>query len=203
MEDEDIIEMYFSRDSRAISETETKYGKYCYQVAYNILRVHEDSEECVNDTYMRTWNSIPPTRPSCFKLFLAKITRNLSLDRYRRKKAQKRGSGEVGNEAEYRDEILGEMNEMKDAGFSPDSMAGEFSSVEDEVLAGELREIINSFLSELTSRDRVAFLMRYFWGKKTDEIAAKIGVKEENARKILFRTRQKLKVRLEKEGYSL
>ncbi len=203
MEDEVIIELYFSRDSQAITETEVKYGKYCYQVAYNILRVHEDSEECVNDTYLRTWNSIPPTRPSCLRLFLAKITRNLSLDRYRRKTAMKRSSGDAAGEAEYIDEILGEMNEMKDAGFSPDDAAGEYSSVEDQVLAGELKEIINSFLAELTSRDRCAFLMRYFWGKKISEIAGKIGVKEENARKILFRTRQKLKNRLEKEGYTL
>lgn len=200
MEDENIISLYFERNENAITETELKYGSYCYQVAFNILRYREDSEECVNDTWMRTWNSIPPERPSCFKLFLAKITRNLSLDRYRRKTARKRG-GE--SNLEYMDEILGELGECASEGYSTLDCAAEISSVEDKVISDELGDIINRFLYTLAERDRYIFLMRYFYGKDIREIAKKCGIREDNTRKILFRTRQKLKSNLEREGYAL
>ena len=90
MEDERIIGMYFERDEGAVTQTAIKYGAYCYTVSYAILACREDCEECVNDTYMRAWNSIPPTRPKNFKMFLAKIARNLSFDRWRAKNAAKR-----------------------------------------------------------------------------------------------------------------
>lgn len=200
MEDDNIIELYFARNADAITETEQKYGSYCYQVAFNILRYREDSEECVNDTWMRTWNSIPPERPSCLRLFLAKITRNLSLDRYRKRVAKKRG-GEM--KTEYIDEILGELNECVGAGFSAEDTASSSSSVEDEILSGELKDIINQFLRTLSERDRCIFLLRYFYGKDMREIAEKCLIREDNARKILFRARIKLKKCLEEEGYGL
>ena len=191
MEDEKIIEMYFARNDDAITETELKYGNYCYQVAFNILRYREDSEECVNDTWLRAWNTIPPERPSCFKLFLAKITRNLSLDRYRKKAAKKRGGDK---NLEYMDEIISELGECVPA---------EVSDVEEEVISSELRDIINDFMYTLSERDRCVFLMRYFYGREMGYIAKKCGIREDNTRKILFRTRQKLKDCLEKEGYEL
>ena len=191
MEDEKIIELYFARNDDAITETELKYGNYCYQVAFNILHYREDSEECVNDTWLRAWNTIPPERPSCFKLFLAKITRNLSLDRYRKKAAKKRGGDK---NLEYMDEIISELGECVPA---------EVSDVEEEVISSELRDIINDFMYTLSERDRCVFLMRYFYGREMGYIAKKCGIREDNTRKILFRTRQKLKNCLEKEGYSL
>lgn len=200
LEDIGIIELYFRRDDSAISETSAKYGEYCYAVSFGILRVREDSEECVNDTWLRTWNVIPPERPSCLRLFLAKITRNLSLDRYRKRTAKKRGGGV---ETEYLDEILGELNECTGAGYSPESLASEYSGVEDEVLGSELREIINSFAASIGERERGVFLSRYFFGKSIGEIAAKYSTNEANVRKILFRTRKKLRDRLAEEGYSV
>lgn len=200
MEDSGIIELYFRRDDSAVSETASKYGEYCYAVSFGILRVREDSEECVNDTWLKTWNVIPPERPSCLRLFLAKITRNLSLDRYRKRVAKKRGGG---IETEYLDEILGELNECTGAGYSPTALSSEYSGVEDEVLGSEMRDIINSFVASVGERERGIFLSRYFFGKGIDEISAKYATNEANVRKILFRTRKKLKERLSEEGYSV
>ena len=95
MDDLHVIDLYWARAETAISETEKKYGGYCYSIAYRILHDNEDSEECVNDTYMRAWDSMPPHRPSALKRFLGRITRNLSLDRYEQRTAEKRGFGEI------------------------------------------------------------------------------------------------------------
>ena len=93
MEDGQIIELYWSRDQRAIRETDGKYGKLLHSVAWNLLQSREDSEECVNDTYLRAWNAIPPARPGAFRAWLARITRNLSLDLWKRRGAERRGGG--------------------------------------------------------------------------------------------------------------
>lgn len=95
MDDKQIIELYWQRNEDAIHETSLKYGSYCYSIAHNILSNNEDSEECVNDTWLKAWNSIPPQRPVHLKMFLAKITRNLSFDKYKAGKAAKRGNGEI------------------------------------------------------------------------------------------------------------
>ena len=95
MEDETILDLYFAREERAISETGKKYGSYCRSIAFNILHSHEDTEECVSDTYLHTWNTIPPTRPGCLRAFLGRITRNLSFTRWEAARAQKRGGGQT------------------------------------------------------------------------------------------------------------
>jgi DNA-directed RNA polymerase specialized sigma24 family protein len=95
LDDADIVELYWQRDESAIRKTETKYGQYCFSIAFNILSDTEDSKECVNDTWLRAWNAIPPSRPDRLRIFLAKITRNLSFDKYRLKAANKRGGGEI------------------------------------------------------------------------------------------------------------
>ena len=95
MEDSQIIELYWKKNTDAISKTADKYGAYCYAIAKNILHNHEDSEECVNDTWLHAWNAMPPQKPNVLRLFLAKITRNLSLDRFNVRNAEKRGGGEI------------------------------------------------------------------------------------------------------------
>lgn len=95
MEDHQIVELYWQRNADAISETADKYGDYCFAIAENILHNAEDSEECVNDTWLRAWNAIPPQKPAVLRMFLAKITRNLSFDRFHARNAEKRGGGEM------------------------------------------------------------------------------------------------------------
>lgn len=95
MEDSKIIELYENRDQQAISQSDIKYGGYCYSVGYNILGVREDTEECVNETWLRAWNSIPPQKPRMLSAFFGRITRNIAFDRYRASKTAKRGKGEM------------------------------------------------------------------------------------------------------------
>ena len=147
MEDERIIGMYFERDEGAVTQTAIKYGAYCYTVSYAILACREDCEECVNDTYMRAWNSIP------FKMFLAKIARNLSFDRWRAKNAAKRG-GEVAA-------CLEELSECIASG----------ESASDAVIADELAAAVNTFLRTLPERDCNVFLRRYFFSVTIQRIA--------------------------------
>ena len=141
MKDTEIIDLYWTRQERAITETQESYGKYCYSIAYHILHEREDSEECVNDTWLRAWNTIPPTRPARLSLFLGTITRNLSFDRWKRKHAAKRGSGEM-------DVVLDELAECV-----PDK-----SSTEEIVEDRELQRQINQFLGTLREKDRNIFL---------------------------------------------
>ena len=136
MDDLQIIELYFARDEQAIKETDSKYGKLCHSIAYNILNNREDSEECVNDTWLKTWDMIPPTRPQCFRLFLAKIVRNLSFNKYKAKHTDKRGNGEISL-------ILDELEEC----------IAEKSAVEEFFLAKELKNTINAFVSALPERE--------------------------------------------------
>ena len=186
MDDEAIIELYESRDENAISETKQKYGRYLTAISYSILNDESDSEECVSDTYLKTWNSIPPHKPNVLKLFLARITRNLSFNRYKQRRAEKRGGGEISL-------VLDELSDV-------------VSGVEEPIEAlvhKELIGYINTFLSVLSVRDRGIFLSRYFYVEDTVSIAKYYGIKEENVRLILSRTRKKLREYLEKEGYEL
>ncbi len=185
MDDSTIIEMYWQRNQCAIDETNKKYGGYCFAVANNILGNKEDSDECVNDTWLRAWNVIPPKRPDIFRAFLAKITRNLSFDRYRRINAAKRG-GETGV-------ILNELSECVSGGNTTDE------AVDIKILG----ESINSFLHTLSDRDRGIFIRRYFFAEGVADIAVKYSITANNASAVLSRTRAGLRKHLEKEGFEL
>ena len=177
MDDKQIVDLYWERSETAISETSKKYGKYCRYIAFNILRNDEDSEECVNDTYLRAWNSIPPNRPSVLKTFLGKITRNLSLDRYELLNAKKR-------------------NEIQECIPSLDST----ENIVEEIA---LTDILNRFLSSLSLEQRKIFMRRYWYLSPIKEIATEYGMSESKIKMSLFRSRNELKKLLEKEGISV
>ena len=186
MEDSQIIALYNQRDERAIQETADKYGNYCLIIAHNILSDREDSEECVNDTWWKTWNTIPPKQPTRFRAFLASITRSLAIDRYRTKHRAKRGRDNVAI-------ALDDLGETVSSGESAD----------ESLLAKELSGIINRFLQELSQRDREIFLARYYFVYPEKTIARRFGMRENYVSNLLSRTRRKLKKYLEKEGYSV
>lgn len=145
MEDREIVNLYWERNSNAIKETASKYGGYCKAIAKNILGNNEDAEECVNDIYLNTWNSIPPNRPNVLSTYLGKITRNLSFDRFRHRHADKRGGGEI-------ELVLDELGECVSGA----------DSVEQEVGKKELIRAINSFLDTLSQEKCNIFLCRYW-----------------------------------------
>lgn len=186
MEDREIVNLYWKRNTSAIKETDTKYGGYCKAIAKNILGNHEDAEECVNDTYLNTWNSIPPNRPNVLSTYLGKITRNLSFDRFRRRHAEKRGGGEI-------ELILDELGEC----------VSDTDSVEQEVEKKELVRAINRYLDTLTQEKCSIFLCRYWYAIPVSEIAARFGMSEGNVSVTLNRIRHQLKNYLEERGYDL
>ena len=186
MEDKAILDLYFARDELAITETDRKYGGYCYSIANRILCSNEDSEETVSDTYWQTWNSIPPQRPNFLKLFLGKITRNLAFTRWRKMSAARRGGGET-------ELVLEELAEC---------IPGN-ESVDDHLNARELARVIRGFLDTLPKRHQDIFLQRYFFVDSPEAIAARYGMKRTNVNMILSRTRAKLKTYLTQEGYDL
>ena len=181
--DNEIIELYWNRDESAIRETETKYGNYCFAVANNILENREDAEECLSDTWLTAWNTIPPMRPKVLKLFLARITRRNAFDKYRHDTATKRGGGEITQS----------LDELADCLPAP-------SSVEMELSAQEMKTCINAFLVTLPERDADVFLRRYFYVESVPEIAKRYALKESNVLMVLSRTRKKLEQHLIKEG---
>ena len=180
MEDQKIVELYWERSETAIAETQKKYGKYCHYIAYNILNSNPDAEECVNDTYLKTWEAIPPAKPRLFKSFIGRITRNLALDRYDREHALKRR----GNT----DLILDEIGECV-----PEDDGREMS----EEIA--LRDAINGFLESLPEETRKIIMRRYWYLSPVAHIAGDLGLSESNVKVILMRTRKKFKAYLEKE----
>ena len=184
MDDEKIIELYFSRDERAISETESKYGRYCYRIAYNILKSAEDSEEVVSDTYIGAWEAIPPHRPNVFSAFLAKITRRLSLKRLRYNNAKKRGGTDESVVA------LEELEQCVPAG----------GTVSDNIEAKEVGEMIDRFLQKLRPDDRRIFVCRYFYLESPEDISKFFGYSRSKVYDSLSRTREKLRDYLRKEG---
>lgn len=183
MKDTEILDLYFGRQERAIAETQKRYGKYCYSIAFHILHDKEDSDECVNDTWMRAWNSIPPSRPDYLNIFLGTITRNLSFDRWKKKKAAKRGGGEMELELEELAECIPSLG-----------------SVEDAVEAAELSRIVNEFLYTLSEKDCNVFLRRYWYSDEYEEISRRYGMKLNSVKSSLFRTRGKLRNFLESQG---
>jgi RNA polymerase sigma-70 factor (ECF subfamily) len=169
----------------AISEASAKYSRYCYSISYSILRVAEDADECVNETYLRAWNAIPPTRPDNLAVFLGTITRRLSLNVCKKRSAEKRGFGQIGL-------ALGELEES-----IPDVSSDFDSHMECE----QIVDILNRFLNSLPEKKRNIFVRRYWHLRSIDEIAAEQGLSAENVKQILFRCRKKLKGQFEKEGY--
>lgn len=186
MKDEKIIDLYFARDEMAITETDIKYGSYCFSVANNILNSREDSEEAVSDTWLRAWTTIPPQRPGVLKMYLAKITRNLAFSVYRTRTAAKRGGGEMELALEELDRCL------------PSRV-----SVESTVNAKELGRAVRAFLDTVSEREQNIFIRRYFFVEEIGEIAVRYGMKTVNVQKILSRTRQKLRKFLIQEGYDV
>lgn len=186
MEDSKIIDLYWQRSEIAISETDEKYGPYCHSISCNILHSKEDAEECVNDTYLKAWNSMPTQRPNCLMAFLGKISRNLSLDRYRKNHAQKRGEGET--------ELV--LTELEDCLSTSES-------VEEAVEGKLLEDCINHFLSELPRQKRNVFVCRYWYLYPVSEIAKRYGISEGTVTNTLFRLRKKLQSYLEMEGIKL
>lgn len=184
MEDSQIIELYWQKNADAISETSSKYGAYCYTIADNILHSIEDSEECVNDTWLHAWNAMPPQRPNVLRMFLAKITRSLSVNRINARSAEKRGGGEINL-------VLDEL---------ADCLAGE-TNVEAEYEVKELEQCIRRFVRGLPERDGNVFVRRYFFTEPVAAIAKRYGLTESNVTVILSRTRKKLRLKLAKEGY--
>ncbi|MCM1055607.1 MAG: RNA polymerase sigma factor [Bacteroides sp.] len=184
-EDGKIIELFFKRSEAAIAESRNKYGKYCASIAHNILHSSEESEECVNDTWLKAWNSIPPNKPEKLSVFLGSITRNLAIDRYRRSNSGKRGKGEAAACLEELAECIS------------DESSGSFT---DTVL---LRDALNRFLKELSGSARDIFMLRYWYMLPVKEVARRSGIKEGTVRMSLFRTREALKEFLADEGYDL
>ena len=183
--DEEIVALYHARDEQAIDESARKYGKYCHSIAFAILQSEQDAEECVNDTYIRAWESMPPHKPSRLSTFLGKLTRNLSISRYRHVHADKRDSaGDV---------VFDEMAECL-----PDiESVGEMS---DEIV---LKDAINRFLASLPTRTRIVFMQRYWYFCPVAAIAREMGMSESDVKVTLMRTRQKFRTYLEQEGIVL
>ena len=182
MEDEKIIELYWQRSPQAIDETSRKYGAYCMRLSMNILMNREDSEENVNDTYLRTWNAIPPQKPDPLRTFVCKIARNLAAAKYHANTAKKRNS-------RY-DAALDELEGCLAAG----------GSVEEAYDAKELSEAINAFLSSLSYTDRFLFVRRYWYSDSMQDIAAVIGSTANSVAVRLYRLREKLRHYLIREG---
>ena len=182
MEDEAIVELFWQRCEAGLTEAERKYASYCHAIAYRILANHEDAEECVNDTFARAWGAIPPARPQNLRMYLGKITRNLSLNARESARAAKRGAGQVPVLLSELDECL--IN-------TPSDHSAEDSS---------LTEVVNTFLHGLDASRRRVFVRRYWYAGSLDEIAADYGLSVSSVKSMLFRLRQELKRHLEREG---
>lgn len=178
MEDYRIVDLYWARKENAIAETEKKYGKMLHSLSYSLLSSHEDAEECVNDTYLGAWNTMPSARPMYLGPFLSKITRRLSIDRWRRDHREKRGG--VGSIVEELTECIPDEN----------TPAAEYER-------GLLRDELNAFLRTLTEEKRAIFVRRYFYAQPVSVIASGVGVSEAKVKVTLHRLRDQLKLRLE------
>ncbi len=182
MEDSQIIELYWNRSETAIAETSVKYGKLLRKIALNIVGNLSDAEECENDTYVATWNAIPPTRPNILSAFLSKIARNIALNRYEYNKAQKRNN-------EF-DLILSELEEC----------IASKSTVEDAVEEGMVSAMLDEFLEGLKKETRVIFVRRYWYSDSVKDIAKRMQISESKVKTVLFRTRSQLQEYLAERG---
>ena len=186
MDDHEIIDLYWARSEQAIAESECKYGAFCRSIARNILRQEEDAEECVHDTWFRAWNLMPPQRPGILSAFFGRLTRNLSLDRWRYNRAAKRGGSQV-------EVALGELEECL-----PDPNRPEERLEERETAA-----LISRFLGEQPPLDRVLFLRRYWYLDSIAALAGRYHISESAVKSNLHRTRLRLKEALRKEGVAV
>ena len=185
MDDQAIIALYWSRDQQALGESQRKYGPLCLRLSENILASREDAEECVSDTWLRAWDTMPPQRPDSLRAYLSRICRNLSLDRWRARRAQKRGEGM---------EVL--LEELEDC----------VPAVPSAEAAAESREItrcIDRWLETLEPEDRTAFLRRYWYGQQVKELAKQEGRPPQKMTQRLYRLRQSLRQALEDEGIAI
>ena len=181
MDDKSIVELFFERDEQALTETKEKYSRYLHRVAHNILQNQQDAEECVNDTYLKAWKSIPPERPRALGAFLTRITRNLALDRFRAKRRQKRDG-----------EFTVMLSELGDCIPAPE-----------ERDATELLGHIKDFLREQDETDRNIFVGRYFHAYEVQRMAEGYGLTPNAVSLRLYKTREKLRVYLQERGYSV
>lgn len=183
MEDSQIVSLYWDRDETAIEHTDRKYGRYLTKIAYNILADREDSRESVNDTYLAAWDSMPPHKPEMLSTYLGKLTRRISIDRFRRKHSQKRGSGEY---------ILS-LQELEDCIGS--------NTTEQAVELQLLTDAIEQYLRGISQEARNVFIGRYYYLDPVKKIAAYCRISESKAKILLYRTRQGLWEHLQKEGF--
>lgn len=186
MEDQEIYALYWKRSEQAIAATHQKYGTWCHGIAYRILNIKEETEECVSDTYLTVWNNIPPQRPQVFRAWLGKITRNLALTRYRKLHASKRGGGETAL-------ALDELSYCVSGSQGPES----------ELESQEIVRVINEFLASLPETQRHIFMRRYWHMSSIQEIASNFRMSESKVTSMLFRMRKQLRALLEKEGVAL
>ena len=185
MKDAEIVELYWQRDENAIRQTAEKYEAYLSRIAYNIVSDAEDSRECVNDTYLAAWNSMPEQRPNVLSTYLGKLARQISIDRLRRKTSRKRRASEYALS-------LSELEDIADR-----------STPETALDAGQLDEAINAFVRSLPEDARRVFIGRYYFFDPIKTVASYCGISEANAKTTLYRTRQKLKEYLVKAGFEL
>lgn len=186
MDDNSIIQLYWDRNDQAVRATSEKYGRYCKAIAKNILGSEEDAEECVNDTWLNAWNSMPTRWPGQLAAFLGKITRNLSFNRYKHSHAKKRGGGEI---------IL-VLEELADCVSDTDS-------TEQIIERRELLQAIHLFIRNLPDRKRYIFVRRYWYADAVSAIAGNCGMMPGTVSKMLERTRKQLKAYLTERGFSL
>ena len=186
MKDSEIVNLYWDRNEDALRQTQSKYGAYLSKVAYNILADFEDCKECVNDTYLRAWNSMPPHKPQRLSTFLGKITRNLAINQYKHYSAQKRGNGEA-------ELILSELENCLPSDFTTEKAF-------DEAL---LIKAIEGFLQKESKERRIIFLKRYWYMCSVRKISDELKISEGKVKSVLFRQRTKLKQHLEKEGITI
>lgn len=186
MDDSKIVQLYWDRNEQALTATSDKYGNYCISIAKNILGNKEDAEECVNDTYMRAWNSLPPHRPNILSTYLGKITRNLSFNLYKRNTADKRGGGEV---PVVLDEIVDLVSDTDD--------------VEKEIDRRELVKAIDDFLGKLPADKRSIFICRYWYFDSISNIASRFGMTNNYVSVLLNRLRLKLHNYLLERGFEI
>ncbi len=185
MDDKQIVDLYWDRSEDAIAETQKKYGRYCHYIAYNILYSAEDAEECVNDTYQKAWETMPPKKPELLSAYLGKLTRNLAINRCRENHAAKRTI-----EMKV---ILSEAEDFLADPYSADDISDEI----------HLQNTINSFLDSLGKEARIVFVRRYWYMSSVKDIAKDYGMSESKVKVMLMRTRNKLKNYLEREGITV
>lgn len=185
MDDQEIIDLYVNRSQQAIAETKEKYSAYCKTIARNILSDYSDVEECENDTYLATWNAIPPHIPRKLSVFLGRITRNIALDKYGYNTAKKRNR-----------EFERILNELEDCLASPITVEAQFES-------GEIAHLINQFLYETDELARNLFILRYWYSDSIDSLASRFNISTSKVKSTLFRTRKKLRIHLESAGVQL